>query len=170
MVWCSINVRCHPVLLVLVMAPFFPDLHCQSIVSSCREMSCLCVSGSVTWPGCHLLLFSSLWWTSNDCSLRKEKKKKGNRNWKTKQMWSDTWAVMQTAQHWMKFKFCAFPITFSFFLCLFPGNFAVLSLVFSYRTLHRDIGWAHRMKNHLLPSSGVVTCHFKYLWDVKVDF
>lgn len=75
MVWCSINVRCHPVLLVLVMAPFFPDLHCQSIVSSCREMSCLCVSGSVTWPGCHLLLFSSLWWTSNDCSLRKEKKK-----------------------------------------------------------------------------------------------
>lgn len=70
----------------------------------------------------------------------------------------------------MKLKFCAIPITFSFFLCLFPVNFAGLSLVFSYRTLHRAISWACRMKNHLSPFSHMVKCQSKYLWAVKVDF
>lgn len=45
-------------------------------------------------------------------------------------MWTDIWAVMQMAQHWMELKFCALPIKFSFFLCLFPVNFAGLPLVF----------------------------------------
>lgn len=48
MVWCCIKVRYHPVLPVLVTDP-----PCQATGRSCRAMSCLCVSGSVTWPGCH---------------------------------------------------------------------------------------------------------------------
>lgn len=70
----------------------------------------------------------------------------------------------------MKLKFCALLITFSFFLCLFPVNFAELSFVFSYRALHRDISWARRMKYQLLPSSHVVKYQSQYLWAVKVDF
>lgn len=108
-------------------------------------------------------------WTSNDCSLKKKKRKR-NRNWKTKQIWSETWAIMQLAQHWKKLKSCALPIIFSFFLNLSPEKFAGLSLVFSYRTLHRVISWACRMKNHLSPSSLMVKCQSKYLWAVKVDF
>lgn len=116
-----------------------------------QRRSCLRVSGNVTWTGCNLLLFGSLWtWTSNDCSFKKKKT-----NTKSSDGFPYCWDAFLEEQEWENkaevvwdwgcyanylalddvLKFCTPVMPFSFFLCILPGNFAGFSLVMCSHTV-----------------------------------